>query len=144
MEQKKKTTRLNGFTECLLILGILNSGLGIFLSIMNICQDEVTIAAGVYEIIARAAVIYFLIMLSSAKKIGLYGYLAMVVVNIIASFILCDGEYRIAFHQMIVNAFQVAILFACLFFLKADGVSGWDVLFDNNTINKEGEAPVEK
>lgn len=144
MEQKKKTTRLNGFTECLLILGILNSGLGIFLSIMNICQDEVTIAAGVYEIIARAAVIYFLIMLSSAKKIGLYGYLAMVVVNIIASFILCDGEYRIAFHQMTVNAFQVAILFACLFFLKADGVSGWDVLFDNNTINEENKAPAQK
>lgn len=144
MEQKKKTTRLNGFTECLLILGILNSGLGIFLSIMNICQDEVTISAGVYEIIARAAVIYFLIMLSSAKKIGLYGYLAMVVVNIIASFILCDGEYRIAFHQMTVNAFQVAILFACLFFLKADGVSGWDVLFDNNTINEENKAPAQK
>ncbi len=144
MEQKKKTTRLNGFTECLLILGILNSGLGIFLSIMNICQDEVTIAAGVYEIIARAAVIYFLIMLSSAKKIGLYGYLAMVVVNIIASFILCDGEYRIAFHQMTVNAFQVAILFACLFFLKADGVSGWDVLFDNKTINEENKAPAQK
>lgn len=144
MEQKKKTTRLNGFTECLLILGILNCGLGIFLSIMNICQDEVTIAAGVYEIIARAAVIYFLIMLSSAKKIGLYGYLAMLVVNIVASFILCDGEYRIAFHQMTVNAFQVAILFACLFFLKADCVSGWDVLFDNNTINEENKAPAKK
>lgn len=144
MEQKKKTTRLNGFTESLLILGILNCGLGIFLSIMNICQDEVTIAAGVYEIIARAAVIYFLIMLSSAKKIGLYGYLAMLVVNIVASFILCDGEYLIAFHQMTVNAFQVAILFACLFFLKADGVSGWDVLFDNNTINEENKAPAKK
>lgn len=144
MEQKKKTTRLNGFTECLLILGILNSGLGIFLSIMNVCQEEVALAAGVYEIIARAAVIYFLIMLSFAKKIGLYGYLAMVIVNIIASFILCDGEYRIAFHQMTVNAFQVAILFACLFFLKADGVSGWDVLFDNNTINEENKAPVKK
>lgn len=144
MEQKKKTARLNGFTECILILGILNSGLGIFLSIMNISQDEVSLAAGVYEIIARAAVVYFLIMLCSAKKIGLYGYLAMVVVNIIASFILCDGEYRIAFHQMTVNAFQIAILFACLFFLKADGVSGWDVLFDNNTINEENKTPAKK
>lgn len=144
MEQKKKTTRLNGFTECLLILGILNSGLGIFLSIMNICQDEVTIAAGVYEIIARAAVVYFLIKLCSAKKIGLYGYLGMVVVNIIASFILCDGDYRIAFHQVTVNAFQVAILFACLFFLKADGISGWDLLFGNNTINDENNTPTAK
>lgn len=144
MKQKKKTARLNGFTECILLLGILNCGLGIFLSIMNISQDEVTLAAGVYEIIARAAVIYFLIMLSSAKKIGLYGYLAMVAVNIIASFILCDGDYRIAFHQVTVNAFQVAILFACLFFLKADGISGWDVLFGNNTINEEDKTPAAK
>lgn len=144
MKQKKKTTRLNGFTECLLLLGILNSGLGIFLSIMNICQEEVTVAAGVYEIIARAALIYFLIKLSSAKKIGLYGYLAMVVVNIIASFIVCDGDYRIVFHQVTVNALQVAILFACLFFLKADGISGWDVLFGNNTINEEDKTPTAK
>lgn len=130
MEQKKKVTRLNGFTEFILVLGIINCVGGVVLSLVNMTSEEITVGAGIYSIIASIAVAYFIIRLLQTSKVGLYGYLAMVVVNIIASFVLCDGEYSVAFHQMTVNAFQVVILFLCLFFLKANGMSGWDVIFN--------------
>lgn len=132
MEQKKKFTRLNGFTEFILVLGIINCVGVAVLSLINMTSEEISVGAGVYSIVASVAVAYFIVKLLQASKIGLYGYLAMAVVNIIASFILCDGDYSIAFHQMTVNAFQVVILFLCLFFLKANSVSGWDVIFDKN------------
>lgn len=143
MEQKK-VTRLNGFTEFILVLGIINCVGGAVLSLMNISSEEISVGAGVYNIIASIIVGFFMVMLLQAKKLGLYGYLAMVVVNIISAFILCDGEYSVAFHQLTVNIFQVAILLACLFFLKANGVSGWDVIFGNNIINEENTTPVNK
>lgn len=132
MEQKKKFTRLNGFTEFILVLGIINCVGVAVLSLINMTSEEISVGAGVYSIVASVAVAYFIVKLLQASKIGLYGYLAMAVVNIIASFIQCDGDYSIAFHQMTVNAFQVVILFLCLFLLKANSVSGWDVIFDKN------------
>lgn len=131
MEQKKKFTRLNGFTEYILILGIINYIGRILLSLANITSEEISVGAGAYEIIASIIVVFFIFKILQAKKIGLYGYLTVVAVNIIASFFICNGEYSVAFHQIFANVFQVAILFACLFFLKANGLSGWDVIFDN-------------
>lgn len=131
MEQKKKFTRLNGFTEFILILGIINCIGRILLSLANITSEEISVGAGVYEIVAYIIAVYFIFKILQAKKIGLYGYLVVAIINMIASFFLCDGEYSVAFHLIFVNIFQVAILFACLFFLKANGLSGWDVIFDN-------------
>lgn len=138
MGQKNKIIDLNGFTVCLLGLGIVNSVIGIVLDIMGIAQEEIEIGVGVYDIIARAFVIFFLIKLLQTSKVGLYGYSAVVVANIVASFIICDGEYSLVFHQMGVNACQVAILFACLLFLKSNGVSGWNAIFKKNSTNEEG------
>ena len=136
MEQKKKFTRLNGFTEFLLVLGILNCAAGAIVGFLNIASEEVTVGAGVYNIIASIVVAYFIVKLLQTSKIGLYGYSAMIAVNIIASFILCDGEYSVAFHQMTVNVIQLVILFLCLFFLKANGVSGWNTIFDKGSDTK--------
>lgn len=131
MEQKQKVTRLNGFTEFILVLGIINCVGGVVLSLINMTSEEISVGAGVYEIVACIILACFIFKILQAKKIGLYGYLAVAITNMIASFFLCDGEYSVAFHQIFVNIFQVAILFACLFFLKANGISGWDVIFNN-------------
>lgn len=127
MEQKQ-TKSLNGFTECLLVLGIIGCIASVVLSAIAITEDTVTVSAGIYTIIASIIQAFFIVKIMGLHKLGVYGYFTLVVVDIIAAFIFADGEYSVAFGVAGRDAFKAAIFLACLFFLKKNGVCGWDVI----------------
>lgn len=127
MEQKQ-TKSLNGFTECLLVFGIIGCVASVVLSAIAITEETVTVSAGIYTIIASIIQAFFIAKIMGLHKIGIYGYFALAVVDIIAAFVFADGEYSAAFGAAGRDIFKAAFFLACLFFLKKNGISGWDAI----------------
>lgn len=127
MEQKQVRS-LNGFIECCLVLSILGCFASVVLTIIGLAEETTSVGAGVYGILANIVQGFFIVKIMGLHKIGVYGFLAMAAIDMIAAFIFSDGEYSAAFGVVGRDAFKAAFFLGCLFFLKKNGISGWDAI----------------